>query len=193
MILGEVLSRGQSDHLSVWAERNLFSLIGMEAEWWTDNSQSRGGNVLSYCCIDAKPRDFARLGQLLLNRGAYGGRQVISQSYIDSIIEASSQQQAFYFAQFWFAETQSGQRFIVALGFDGQMMAVDVEHQIVVVRSSLYQPFLNATGERSMILKPNETQQSNWVGSLPQGMGVSYYAEHDFRKFLDLVSEAVVN
>jgi len=28
---------------------------------------------------------------------------------------------------------------------------------------------------------------------LPQGMGVSYYAEHDFRKFLDLVSEAVLN
>jgi len=44
-----------------------------------------------------------------------------------------------------------------------------------------------------MLLKPNETQQSNWVGSLPQGMGVSYYAEYDFRKFLDLVSEAVVN
>ena len=193
MILGEVLSRGQGDHLSEWAERHLFSPIGMDAEWWRDNSQARGGNVLSYCCIDATPRDFARLGQLVLNRGSYGGRQVISQSYIDSIIEAASQQQAFYFAQFWFADTQSGQRFIVALGFDGQMMAVDVEHQIVVVRSSLYQPILNATGERSMLLKPNETQQSNWVGSLPQGMGVSYYAEYDFRKFLDLVSEAVVN
>ena len=193
MILGEVLSRGQSDHLSEWAERNLFSLIGMDADWWRDNSQARDGNVLSYCCIDAKPRDFARLGQLVLNRGTYGGKQVISQGYIDSIVGAAKQPQAFYFAQFWFADTQSGRRFIVALGFDGQMVAVDVERQIVVVRSSLYEPILNATGARSMLLKLNATQQSNWVGSLPQGMGVPYFAEYNFRKFLDLVSEAVVN
>lgn len=193
MILGEVLSRGQSDHLSEWAERNLFSLIGMDAEWWTDNSQDRGGNVLSYCCLDAKPRDFARLGQLILNRGSYGGKQVISRSYIDSIVEAAKQPQAFYFSQFWFTDTQSGRRFIVALGFDGQMIAVDVERQIVVVRSSLYEPILNATGERSMLLNLDATQQSNWLASLPRGSGAEYYAEYDFRKFLDLVSEAVVN
>ena len=193
MILGEVLSRGQSDHLSEWAERNLFSLIGMDAEWWTDNSQERAGNILSYCCLDAKPRDFARLGQLILNRGSYGGKQVISRSYIDSIVEAAKQPQAFYFSQFWFTDTQSGRRFIVALGFDGQMIAVDVERQIVVVRSSLYEPILNATGERSMLLDLDATQQSNWLASLPRGSGAEYYAEYDFRKFLDLVSEAVVN
>jgi CubicO group peptidase (beta-lactamase class C family) len=133
------------------------------------------------------------LGQLILNRGSYGGKQVISRSYIDSIVEAAKQPQAFYFSQFWFTDTQSGRRFIVALGFDGQMIAVDVERQIVVVRSSLYEPILNATGERSMLLDLDATQQSNWLASLPRGSGAEYYAEYDFRKFLDLVSESVVN
>ena len=49
----------------------------MEAFWWKDNSQAEAGNILSYCCIDAIPRDFARLGQLFLNGGSYAENKLL--------------------------------------------------------------------------------------------------------------------
>ena len=192
MVLGKVLSDGQTGDFFDWAEENLFAKIGMEAFWWKDNSQAEAGNILSYCCIDAIPRDFARLGQLFLNGGSYAGEQVASQAYFEAIASASLVPGAFYKSQFWLQDTTSGRKFISALGFDGQMVAIDIERDIIVVRMGLYEPILNGSSERVMRLRLDDPSSTNWVGSLPQGQAAQYFASYNSSAVLDLVSQAVV-
>ncbi|MGB2260902.1 MAG: serine hydrolase domain-containing protein, partial [Porticoccaceae bacterium] len=55
MLLGEILYQATGQDLETYADINLFSKIGMDAEWWQDNDPTGqvDGNYLSFCCIDA--------------------------------------------------------------------------------------------------------------------------------------------
>jgi len=191
MVLAKVLADGRSEDYLRWAQDSLFTKIGMKAYWWKDNSQPQGGNVLGYCCIDATPRDFARLGELVLNRGMALNQQIVSRAYVDAIVQASVTPGAYYASQFWINTDSVGRRFITASGYDGQTIAVDVPRNIIVVRMGLYNPIFNASGERVMRLKSGDPNNSNWVGSLPQAMASQYYANYNVNEVLGLVSQSV--
>ena len=191
MVLSKVLVNSRSEDFLKWSQDSLFLKMGMKAYWWKDNSRPQGGNVLGYCCIDATPRDFARLGELLLNRGVVSNQQIVSRAYIDSIIQASTAPNAVYASQFWFP-LADGRRFIAAQGFDGQTIAVDIARNIVVVRMGLYHPFFNSSDERIFKFRPDDINNSNWIGSLPQGMAVTTGSEpYNSSKVLELVSRSV--
>ena len=191
MVLSKVLVNSRSEDFLKWSQDSLFLKMGMKAHWWKDNSRPQGGNVLGYCCIDATPRDFARLGELLLNRGVVSNQQVVSRAYIDSIIQASTAPNAVYASQFWFP-LADGRRFIAAQGFDGQTIAVDIARNIIVVRMGLYHPFFNSSDERIFKFRPDDINNSNWIGSLPQGMAVPTGSEpYNSSKVLELVSRSV--
>ena len=191
MVLSKVLVNSRSEDFLKWSQDSLFLKLGMKAYWWKDNSRPQGGNVLGYCCIDATPRDFARLGELLLNRGVISNQQIVSRAYIDSIIQASTAPNAVYASQFWFP-LADGRRFIAAQGFDGQTIAVDIARNIVVVRMGLYHPFFNSSDERIFKFRPDDINNSNWIGSLPQGMAVTTGSEpYNSSKVLELVSRSV--
>ena len=44
------------------------------------------------------------------------------------------------------------------------------KNDIILVRTSLYEPILNFSSERKMRLNPLLLSESNWVGSLPMAM-----------------------
>ncbi len=192
MVLTKVLADRRSEDYLKWAQDSLFSKIGMKAYWWKDNAQPQGGNVLGYCCIDATPRDFARLGELVLNRGMALNQQVVSRAFVDAIVQASVTPSTYYASQFWINTDSVGRRYITASGYDGQTIAVDVPRNIIVVRMGLYDPILNASGERVMRLKSGDPNNSNWVGSLPQAMASQYYANYNVNEVLGRVSQSVV-
>ena len=58
----------------------------------------------------------------------------------------------------------------MTIGFDGQYILVDQKNDIVLVRTSLYVPILNASDDRKMRLNPLQLSASNWVASLPMAM-----------------------
>jgi CubicO group peptidase (beta-lactamase class C family) len=191
MVLSKVLVNSRSEDFLKWSEDSLFLKIGMKGYWWKDNSQLQGGNVLGYCCIDATPRGFARLGELVLNRGVVSNQQIVSRAYIQSIIQASTAPNASYASQFWFP-LADGRRFIAAQGFDGQTIAMDIARNIIVVRMGLYDPIFNSSDERIMKLRYNDANNSNWIGSLPQGMATPIGSEpYNTIRVLELVSQSV--
>ena len=59
---------------------------------------------------------------------------------------------------------------VMTIGFDGQYILVDQKNDIVLVRTSLYEPILNSSGELKMRLNPLLLTESNWVASLPMAM-----------------------
>jgi CubicO group peptidase (beta-lactamase class C family) len=162
MVLGEILYRATGKDIQDYAEINLFSKIGMSAQWWRDNSDEQvGGSRLAYCCLDATSRDFAKFGQLILNNGLWDGEQIIPTKYMEAIkginaqvvqTDSDKQYNKGYGLQFWsFSPVgQPSKTVYQAAGANGQYIMIDFDNQIVIVRNSLYKHFSLSGGDKNM-------------------------------------------
>lgn len=212
MVLGEILYRATGQDLQTYADLQLFSKIGMQAQWWRDNDGTSqvDGNYLAYCCLDATPRDFARFGQLLLNNGVWDSEQVIPSSYVDSIKNITLDSRVAeiggggifsYGLKFWsiIPEVQEDgsvyplpNTLISTTGFDGQYITIDWDNNIVVVRNGLYSPIINASDERKMTITSGDLGASSLVGSLPSGLALTQGSSYVHQRLLYGVNKSII-
>lgn len=80
-ILGFVLQKATDKTISDYASEKLWTPIQAEEDalWSLDR---KDGMEKTYCCFNTNARDFARLGQLILNKGMWDGVQVVDSNYI---------------------------------------------------------------------------------------------------------------
>ena len=194
MVLGEIIFRATGQDIQTYAEYNLFSKIGIDASWWRDftSSGQSNGNYLAYCCLDSTARDFAKFGHMLLLNGVWEGSNQRYSSYVDLIKNLNS-----YGLQFWTicARAQSNSNcddwIISTIGFDGQYIMIDFQRNIVVVRASLYTPIQNLSQDRKMKLNPSNLAQSNWIATVPNGLGSSANPNISASAFFELVANSI--
>lgn len=138
-ILALVIESATGMTVAEYASEKLWKRIGAKnpALWSVDNPE---GVEKAYCCFNSNARDFARIGQLLLNEGMYDDKQVISKSYLDSALFPASflkdedgKQVDFYGYQFWMMKYR-GYRIPFARGILGQYIFVIPGKSAVVVR-----------------------------------------------------------
>ena len=175
-VLGEIIFRATGQDPGLFAQQNLFEPLNMEADWWRDDVETgqANGNYLTYCCLDSTARDFAKFGYMLLLGGIETSEGQSYASYVSTILA----QEETYRNQFWaycdsepFSASPDCENVLVmTIGFDGQYILVDQKNDIVLVRTSLYEPILNFSNERKMRLNPLLLSESNWVASLPMAM-----------------------
>lgn len=60
-----------------------------------------GGIEKTFCCGYATTRDYARMGQLILNKGVWKDNRIISESILNEIISPYNESQPFYGLHFW--------------------------------------------------------------------------------------------
>ena len=194
-VLGEIIFRATGQDPGLFAQQNLFEPLNIEADWWRDDVETgqASGNYLTYCCLDSTARDFAKFGYLI-QLGALeleGGRYY--SNYIASVTAMSS----FYDKQFWSfcGETNDDGECVNTVihtsGFDGQFIVTDQKNDLVIVRTSLYQSYLNFSDERKMRLVPGLVAESNWTGSLPQAMAIPTTSSFSIREFHSRVVSAL--
>ena len=175
-VLGEIIFRATGQDPGLFAEQNLFEPLNIEADWWRDDVETgqANGNYLTYCCLDSTARDFAKFGYMLLLGGIETSEGKSYASYVSTILA----QDETYRNQFWAycdsepfsASPDCENVLMMTIGFDGQFILVDKKNDIVLVRTSLYEPILNFSDERKMRLNPVLLSESNWVASLPMAM-----------------------
>jgi CubicO group peptidase (beta-lactamase class C family) len=175
-VLGEILFRATGQDPGLFAQQNLFEPLFIEADWWRDDVEGgqANGNFLTYCCLDTTAQDFAKFGYMLLLGGVETSEGKKYESYVSTILG----QEETYRNQFWaYCDTQPfvasadcENVLLLTIGFDGQYILVDQKNDIVLVRTSLYEPILNFSDERKMRLNPLALSESNWVASLPSAM-----------------------
>ena len=176
-ILGEILFRATGQDAGTFAQTELFEPINISANWWRDDVESgqANGNYLTYCCLDATPRDFAKFGYLL----HLGGIELESGTQYSSYVSEIRAMPDFYDKQFWsFCAEQDDDsnclnRVVVTRGFDGQFIAMDFKHNLILVRASLYKAYLNQSDDFKMNLVPGSVAESNWLGTVPNAMAIS--------------------
>ncbi len=80
-MLAFLLQKATDKSISDYASEKLWTPIQAEEDalWSLDH---KNGNEKAYCCFNTNARDFARLGQLVLNKGVWDGEQVVDSDYI---------------------------------------------------------------------------------------------------------------
>ncbi|MEU4421032.1 serine hydrolase [Actinoplanes sp. NPDC024001] len=130
-ILGLVLTRVTGRPLADLLAERIWQPMGAEqsATW---NLDRPGGTEKAYCCLNATARDYARLGQVVLD----GGREIVPAEWIKRIATPAPHDLSGwgYSAQWWHPFDSGGD--YSALGIHGQYLYVSPARRTVVVKLS---------------------------------------------------------
>lgn len=80
-LMAMVLERATGRSISEYLEEKIWGPMGMEADaGWSLHENT--GMEKAFCCLNARARDFARFGLLLLNDGNWKGKQLIPKEWL---------------------------------------------------------------------------------------------------------------
>jgi len=137
-LLAMILEKASGQTLSEFASEHLWSKIGtkQEGHWSLDRS---GDTEKAYCCIYATTKDYASVGQLILNKGKVNEYQVIKTETLNELTSISysrkgSRKNWSYGLHFWVLEDPQ-HPVIYARGIQGQYILVIPSLDIVIVRT----------------------------------------------------------
>jgi CubicO group peptidase (beta-lactamase class C family) len=90
-VLGLALRNAIGRPVADYAHEKVWAPIGAEADatWLID----RSGQEVTFCCINAVLRDYARLGLLLAHEGNWRGRQIIPAAWIEEATRVAPDQE----------------------------------------------------------------------------------------------------
>jgi CubicO group peptidase (beta-lactamase class C family) len=145
-LLGNILERVSGKSLPDFAREALFQPLGItDWEWKT---YPKNGKISAAAGLRLRPRDAAKIGQLVLDRGIWNGRQLVPATWIAQSIAPRFQAIGyfgglfFYGYQWWLGRTLSDGReitWIAAMGLGGQRIFIVPELDLVVmITSGLY-------------------------------------------------------
>ncbi len=138
ILLGIILERTSGMTVSDFTQKYLWDQIGAEfdAFWDTDNK----GLTKTFCCFHATARDYAKLGLILLNKGFFNGKQIISNNYVNQMLTPAinvakkhGDRKIRYGLHIWIKE-YNGLTIPYMRGMFGQYIFIIPEKKSVIVR-----------------------------------------------------------
>lgn len=138
--LSMMISRIENEPLATVVHKRIWDPIGAldHASWTLDRPD---GIEKGFMGLNASPRDFLKVGQLVLDRGRVGDRQVVPESWIDRMstpagfIDSETHRWG-YSAQWWHPTGSDEHEDMTALGVYGQYVYVNRKHGVVIAKSS---------------------------------------------------------
>jgi CubicO group peptidase (beta-lactamase class C family) len=134
-MIGMVIKKVTGQTVSDYFSEHIWQVVGAEhdATWNVDHV---GGIEKTFCCFNAYARDYARIGQLVMNDGLVPqtGKQVISKAWMNRLVTPVTRLDYDwgYGAYMW--HPYSGVSLM--LGLHGQFVYIDIPHDTVIVKLS---------------------------------------------------------
>lgn len=133
-LLGLVLERSLKDKaITQYLQEKIWTPLGMEydASWSID--RKKNGLEKTFCCLNARARDFAKIGRLYKNKGNWNGKQIVSQRWVEEStrLETSEGSVNFYQYQWWLPTPNED---FMAEGILGQFVYVNPTKDLIIVR-----------------------------------------------------------
>lgn len=139
-LLAFVIEAATGQTLSEYAEKKLWKPMQAErdAYWLLDK---KDGDEKAFCCFHTTARDVARFARLLLHRGNWQGRQLVSETYMDEMMRPASYLKnqwgkdslSYYGFQTWIMDYH-GMRCPYMRGMLGQYIIAIPDMDAIVVR-----------------------------------------------------------
>lgn len=159
-MLAKILLRATGQSVSDLAEKYIWQKIGTEknALW---SLSRKDGVEKAFCCFYATTRDFARVGQLILNEGKWNNQVVIQKETLNELISHSTSlggdiTNHRYGLHFWIVDDPE-HKIIYARGILGQYIIVIPELNLVIVRAGHQRK-----DKYTVPLNENNTQPENF-------------------------------
>lgn len=130
LVLNNALPPGTS--ISEYLEKKLWKPLGMEynATWSLDEE---GGIEKTFCCLNARAIDFAKIGRLYLKGGKWKGAQIVPQEWVENSTKIdTSNGDAWYYQNLWWLPSANGD--FMAKGFLGEFIYVNPKEDLIMVR-----------------------------------------------------------
>jgi CubicO group peptidase (beta-lactamase class C family) len=133
-LLSMAVENATSMPISEYLEQKIWHPLGMEyySTWSYDSEKNK--TIKSFCCLNARARDFAKLGRLYLKKGNWEGKQIISSDWIKtstSVINNSVDKKGYHYTYFW-RIMDSGSYF--SKGLLGQYIWINPDKNIIIVK-----------------------------------------------------------
>ena len=129
MVAGEVIAQATGMNAQEYFDLNVGESIGFSGDWWVDEV----GKVMTYCCIDSTPREFARFGLLYVRDGLWIEEQVVPREWVASSTQPAREESTYLY--YWWPVARGG---FGAFGIQGQMVVIYPEIDLVVLRFTRY-------------------------------------------------------
>lgn len=133
-LLGLVLERAiKGKTITAYLQEKIWTPLEMEytASWSID--RKKNGLEKTFCCLNARARDFAKIGRLYKNKGNWNGKQIVSQSWVEEStkLDTSEGSANFYQYQWWLPTPNQD---FMAEGILGQFVYVHPTKNLIIVR-----------------------------------------------------------
>jgi len=133
-ILGWALERALKDKkITDYLQEKVWGPLEMEydASWSLD--KKKNGLEKTFCCINARARDFAKIGRLYLNKGNWNGKQIVSREWVEQSTKVDETEGAAWYYQYqWWLPSKNGD--FMAQGILGQYTYVNPSKNLIIVR-----------------------------------------------------------
>jgi CubicO group peptidase (beta-lactamase class C family) len=136
-LLGFILEKATGQKVSDFMSENLWKKINAETDalWSLDSEE---GMEKAFCCLYSTTRDYARLGQLILNKGTWGGDTIISSAMLTEIttnyVLDGNKVNHRYGLHYWILNDPA-HKVIYARGIKGQYVISIPDLDVVIVRT----------------------------------------------------------
>lgn len=132
-LIGLVLAAAIQKPLAQYLQEKIWQPAGMEqqATWLL----SKTGKEISGCCVQAAPRDYARLGQFILEGAQVNGQSILPDGWLQQATHKQAdigQPGRGYGYQWWTYDSGS----FAARGIFGQGIFIDPARQLVIVSNA---------------------------------------------------------
>ena len=132
-LLGHLIAKGSGLSLRDYAQRKLFAPLNVTEFEWVQGSD---GEFIAASGLRLRPRDLAKIGQLVLDGGRWGDRQIVPADWLEQSFQTQAKvdDNVDYGFHWWLGpQPVKGQRWIAGFGNGGQRLTVMRQHNLVVV------------------------------------------------------------
>lgn len=133
-LLGLVLERSlKGKTITSYLQDKIWTPLGMayDASWSID--RKKNGLEKTFCCLNARARDFAKIGRLYKNKGNWNGKQIVSQKWVEESTKLDTTEgSASYYQYQWWLPTPNQD--FMAQGILGQYVYVNPKKDLIIVR-----------------------------------------------------------
>ena len=138
-LLSCAIERATGRTLAELVRDGIFNPLGITDYYW---EHTRAGHTSGAIALHLRPRDMAKLGQLVLQRGAWQGQQLVPEAWVDSatttqveLPEGEGREHGWSYGHYWWIVSRFDG--FTAWGSGGQYILVVPDKELVIVMVSM--------------------------------------------------------